>query len=60
MVITGPSGVGKGTIIEELKKLNKDLFSLSVSFTTRSPRPGEIHGVHYYFISKEEFEKVKQ
>jgi guanylate kinase len=50
-VITGPSGVGKGTIIEELKKLNPELFHLSVSFTTRQARPGEINGVHYYFIT---------
>ncbi|SFC72309.1 guanylate kinase [Clostridium uliginosum] len=56
IVISGPSGAGKGTICKELLKNNKDL-SLSVSATTRCPRNGEIDGVNYYFLTREEFEK---
>ena len=57
IVISGPSGVGKGTIIKRvLKRL--DNVKLSVSCTTRAPRVGEEDGVHYHFISKEEFEKM--
>lgn len=52
-VISGPSGTGKGTICKELVKDEK--IRLSVSMTTRSPREGEIHGVSYYFATKEEF-----
>lgn len=52
-VISGPSGTGKGTICKELIK--SDNIRLSVSMTTRDPRDGEIHGVNYYFTSKEEF-----
>lgn len=52
IVVTGPSGVGKTTI---LKDLPADSFYFSVSHTTRSPRPGEQHGKDYYFISKEQF-----
>ena len=54
IVISGPSGCGKGTICEALLKKNKDLF-LSVSMTTREPRLGEVNGVDYYFVSKDEF-----
>ncbi|MBQ3107727.1 MAG: guanylate kinase [Firmicutes bacterium] len=58
-VISGPSGTGKGTICKEL--LKKRSLALSVSMTTRQPRTGEIDGVHYYFVSKEEFlEKLAQ
>ncbi len=54
VVISGPSGVGKGTIVKELlKRTNK--FSLSVSSTTRLPREGEENGREYFFISKDEF-----
>ena len=58
IVISGPSGVGKGTICNKLfKEINA---WYSVSTTTRSPREGEVDGVNYYFISKEEFEeKIK-
>lgn len=56
-VISGCSGVGKGTVINEFMKRNSDDFILSVSCTTRKPRPNEIDGVNYFFISKEEFEK---
>ena len=54
IVISGPAGSGKGTVIKELLKSEK--FAYSVSATTRAPRPGEEHGVNYYYISKEEFE----
>jgi guanylate kinase len=54
-IISGPAGSGKGTVVKEIINNHKDI-ALSVSATTRNPRPGEEHGVHYYFISKEEFE----
>lgn len=57
-VISGFSGAGKGTIMKEL--LSKYSYFLSISATTRSPREGEIDGVHYYFQSKESFEKMIQ
>ena len=56
IVITGPSAVGKGTLIREVKKRIPEL-ECSVSATTRPPRPGEQDGVEYYFLSAEEFEK---
>lgn len=52
-VISGPSGTGKGTICEEI--LKEEGVFLSTSMTTRAPRPGEKDGVHYFFVSKEEF-----
>ena len=54
-IISGPSGVGKSTIIRHL--LAEGRFSLSVSATTRPPRPGERDGVDYYFLSDEEFQR---
>jgi guanylate kinase len=55
-VITGPSGVGKGTLIERLLERIPDL-ELSVSATTRTPRAGEVDGRDYYFLTPEEFER---
>lgn len=55
-IITGPSGVGKGTIIQELFARQPHLY-FSVSATTRGPRPGEKDGVHYHFISREQFDQ---
>lgn len=55
-VLTGPSGAGKGTILNEVLKERDDLF-VSVSATTRAPRTGEKHGVSYYFLTKDEFLK---
>ena len=55
-VISGPSGVGKGTIIKRLFEIEENLY-FSVSATTRKPRPGEIDGVHYSFKTVEEFER---
>ena len=57
IVISGASGVGKGTVLGIMMSKRKDL-SFSVSATTRPPRPGEIDGVHYYFISREKFEEM--
>lgn len=57
VVYTGCSGVGKGTIMKEILAKEDD-FRLSVSATTRDPRPGEIHGKDYFFVTKEEFEKM--
>jgi guanylate kinase len=56
-VISGASGVGKGTVLAAVMERRKDL-KFSVSATTRPPRPGEVHGVHYYFVSEEEFETM--
>ncbi|MEG1930075.1 MAG: guanylate kinase [Anaerovorax sp.] len=53
IVVSGPSGAGKGSICKEL--LERQDIDISVSMTTRKPRPGEVHGVNYYFVSKEEF-----
>ena len=55
-VITGPSGVGKGTLIRSLRERLPEL-ELSVSATTRPPRPGEHDGVDYHFLDDEEFER---
>lgn len=57
IVYAGASGVGKGTIMKQLLKSN-DKFRLSVSATTRSPRPGETNGVEYHFVSKPDFEDL--
>lgn len=57
LVISGPSGVGKGTVFNELLK-NDSTFTFSTSVTTRAPRPGEIDGVHYFFISDEEYDRL--
>lgn len=54
IVISGPSGAGKGTICKALLEKHKDLY-LSVSATTRAPRAGEVEGVNYYFLTREEF-----
>ncbi len=56
ILISGPSGTGKGTLVNELKDIHGDDIFVSVSATTRSPRIGEIDGVHYVFIEKEDFE----
>ncbi|KIN06660.1 hypothetical protein OIDMADRAFT_156031 [Oidiodendron maius Zn] len=58
IVISGPSGVGKGTLYKTLLARNPRVFATSVSHTTRTPRPGEKEGVDYYYIKIEEFEKM--
>jgi guanylate kinase len=55
-VITGPSGVGKGTVIRALRERHPGL-GLSVSATTRAPREGELDGEHYHFLTPEEFDR---
>lgn len=56
-VISGPSGVGKGTVCSRLRELHPDLF-FSVSMTTRAPRVGEVPGESYHFVSDEEFARL--
>ena len=57
IIITGPSGVGKGTVVKELLDRNKDIW-LSISATTRNPRIGEKDGENYYFISDKRFKDM--
>ena len=57
LVISGPSGTGKGTLIERLMKEDPTLV-FSVSATTRAPRPGEIDGVHYHFVTNERYDEL--
>lgn len=57
IVFSGPSGVGKGTVLRQYLQSHPNT-AFSVSATTRSPREGEIHGQHYYFLSREEFETM--
>ena len=57
LVISGPSGTGKGTLIERLMKEDPTLV-FSVSATTRAPRPGEIDGVHYHFVTNERYDQL--
>ena len=56
IIVSGPSGVGKGTVLKKIYDRDSNV-RLSVSATTRSPRPGEENGVHYHFITKEQFEE---
>lgn len=55
-ILSGPSGVGKTTVWDEIRSQHTDRVEKIVTTTTRAPRPGEIHGTHYYFLSKTEFE----
>ncbi|WP_329341374.1 guanylate kinase [Streptomyces sp. NBC_00663] len=56
-VLSGPSGVGKSTVVAHMRKEHPEVW-LSVSATTRKPRPGEQHGVHYFFVGDEEMDKL--
>lgn len=58
IVVSGFSGAGKGTIMKELLEQYKEDYALSISATTRSPRPGETHGQEYFFVSREAFEAM--
>ena len=59
MIIAGPSGVGKGTLIKHLTEVSyPGKFGFSVSYTTRAPREGEVDGTHYNFITREVFEQM--
>lgn len=59
VVVAGPSAVGKGTLVAALKARNSDVW-VSVSATTRKPRPGEVDGVHYFFVSGDEFTRMAE
>lgn len=56
-VVSGPAGSGKGTVVELLRQMYDDV-GVSVSATTRQPRPGEVHGKSYYYKTREEFEAL--
>lgn len=56
IILSGPSGVGKGTVREQIFKDESLKLAYSISMTTRSPRPGEVDGVDYFFVSREEFD----
>ncbi|MBB6344043.1 MAG: guanylate kinase [Nonomuraea muscovyensis] len=56
-VLSGPSGVGKSTVVAEIRRAHPEVW-LSVSVTTRRPRPGETNGVHYFFVDGEEFDRL--
>jgi guanylate kinase len=58
LVIAGPSGAGKGTIVQRLKEREPSL-GWSVSWTTRAPREGEVDGVDYHFTTREDFERLR-
>lgn len=57
LVICGPSGSGKSTLLKRLMEEYPETFGFSVSHTTRKPRPGEEHGIHYFYVSRDELEK---
>ena len=57
VVLAGPTAVGKGTVAAEVRRNHPDVW-ISVSATTRRPRPGEENGVHYWFVSDEEFDRM--
>ncbi len=59
LIVSGPSGCGKGTVIGQLMKTQENV-SISVSATTRKPRPGEVDGVNYHFMDKAEFESLNR
>ncbi|NHD17563.1 MULTISPECIES: guanylate kinase [unclassified Actinopolyspora] len=56
-VVSGPSGVGKSSVLDELREQAPDVY-FSVSVTTRAPRAGEVDGVHYHFVDRAEFERM--
>lgn len=58
IVLSGPSGVGKGTVRKEIFAQPDTAFEYSISMTTRSPRAGEVNGVDYFFKTREEFEEL--
>ena len=57
VILAGPAGVGKGSLVRQILGVD-DSFTLSVSATTRDPRPGEIDGVEYHFLTKSDFERL--
>lgn len=59
IVLSGPSGSGKSTVVDRLLAISKRPLKLSVSATTRAPRPGEMHGRDYFFMQADEFERAR-
>ena len=59
IVISGPSGVGKGTLVSMLLSKHGKVFGKKASHTTRLPREGEVHGTNYFFVTKEEFDQIR-
>jgi guanylate kinase len=57
IVVSGPAGVGKGSIMKRVREISSDVI-LSVSATTRKPRPGEVDGINYFFKTREQFEEM--
>ena len=57
LVLAGPTAVGKGTVAAAVRDRHPEVW-ISISATTRPPRPGEVHGVHYWFVSDEEFDRM--
>lgn len=57
VVLAGPTAVGKGSVAADIRKNHPEVW-ISVSATTRKPRPGEVHGRHYWFVSEEEFDEL--
>ncbi len=57
IVLAGPTAVGKGTVANEVRRTHPEIW-ISVSATTRAPRPGEIDGLHYHFMTDEEFDRM--
>lgn len=58
LVVCGPSGSGKGTLLKKLFKEFPETFALSVSHTTRKPRPGEENGTHYHFVERDDMKSA--
>lgn len=59
VIISGPSGVGKGTLVSMLMDKHPKVFGKKASHTTRAPREAEVHGQHYYFVTKEEYDVMR-
>jgi guanylate kinase len=57
VVLAGPTAVGKGTVAAEIRRTHPEIW-ISVSVTTRTPRPGEVHGTHYWFVDDAEFDRL--
>ena len=57
IVLAGPTAVGKGTVAADVRRTHPEVW-ISVSATTRAPRPGEVNGVHYWFVSDDEFDTM--